>query len=136
MNREKALQISNQIKQAIEKIAAENQLQFNTEKISFTNCSMNINISIIETNNQDFEKSMTMLSKKYGFTQNIIGMEFSCSNGDFIIESFKVQNRKYPILAKRKLDGASFKFHPKNVLKYLGGDNIVNRNANLKNLFG
>lgn len=63
-------------------------------------------------------------------------MEFTCPNGTFIVDGFKTRNRKYPIIATRKGDGSSWKFHPSNVLKYIGGNKIVNRNSNLTKLLG
>jgi hypothetical protein len=60
-------------------------------------------------------------------------MEFSSPSGTFTVDGFKTINRKYPILATRT-DGKSYKFHPSQILKYFGGHNVINRNANLRNL--
>jgi hypothetical protein len=133
MNREKAKLISDKIQQALQKIAEEENLVLKTDSISFSSLSLGLKITATESGD-GLEKHNFNLSKRYGFTQNIVGMEFTCSNGTFLIEEFKVQNRKYPILARRKMDGTVYKFNPKNILKYLGGHTIVNRNANLKNL--
>ena len=57
-------------------------------------------------------------------------------DGDGYVKAtgFKTQNRKYPILAERVSDGTSFKFPASHILKYLGGNKLINREANLKNL--
>lgn len=135
MNKERAKQISNKIKEALSLIDEQENIKISIDGVSFTSTSINLRISGTDNLNPvEFNRTMTLMSKRYGFTQNIIGMEFTCSNGDFVIDSFAPKNRKYPILATRKIDGAKFKFPPKNILKYLGGDSIINRNANLKNL--
>lgn len=136
MNRSQAILISDKIKKAIIEIGEQHNLDFNFDGISFTTATLNLKISAQERNSTHLKQSMTILSKKLGFTQNIIGMEFSCSNGEFIIESIKPRNRKYPIIAKRKIDGAQYKFSEKNVLKYIGGNSMLNRVANLENLLG
>lgn len=79
------------------------------------------------------------VSKSYGFTQNIVGMEFeSVVKGIkkiFKITGFKTQNRKYPIIAFDSQSGQSYKFPVSEIKKKLGGDKIINRNANLEKLF-
>ena len=77
-------------------------------------------------------------SKKYGFTQNIIGMEFEFANGKgtpskYKITRFKPSNRKYPIIATSP-SGSRYKFDPEVVRKKLGGNNLINRSVNLENL--
>lgn len=136
MNKSQAILISEKIRKAVLEIGEQHNLDFTFEGVSFTSATLNLKISGQEKNNQELKQSLTMLSKKLGFTQNIIGMEFSCSNGDFIIEAIKSRNRKYPIIARRKIDGAQYKFNEKNVLKYIGGNSMVNRVANLENLLG
>jgi hypothetical protein len=63
-------------------------------------------------------------------------MEFTSNltTGKFVVTGFKTQNRKYPILAERVSDGQSFKFPASHILNYLGGNKLINREANLKNL--
>jgi hypothetical protein len=132
MNRDKAIYLSEKIKSALLKIQEEEGVEFQVSNISFSTSQMKMSISTKDTVVDD--KANLALSKRYGFTQNIIGMEFTCSNGVFVVESFMTKNRKYPIIGRRKTDGRQFKFPPSNILKYLGGDSQVNRSANLKNL--
>lgn len=132
MNRKQAIDISEKVKLALKKIQEEEKLEFEISQISFN--PTQLKFIILASSSDNIEKLNLTLSKKYGFTQNIIGMEFSCKLGNFKIESFAVKNRKYPIIARRIIDSRQYKFESKNILKYLGGNSIVNRNANLKNL--
>ncbi len=78
------------------------------------------------------------MSLSYGFTQNIIGMEFENSrNGKLTIHKivgFKTANRKYPIITTELSTGASYKFPIDQVRKKLGGDSQINRKSNLDKL--
>jgi len=78
------------------------------------------------------------MSLSYGFTQNIIGMEFENSrNGKLTIHrivGFKTANRKYPIITTELSTGASYKFPIDQVRKKLGGDSQINRKSNLDKL--
>jgi hypothetical protein len=85
------------------------------------------------------ENSNLRISKSYGFTQNIVGMEFESTvrgiKKNFKITGFKPQNRKYPIIAFETQSGSGYKFPIEEVKRKLGGDKIINRNANLEKLF-
>jgi hypothetical protein len=133
MNRDKVISISEKIKVALSEISKKEGVDISMSGISFTSTSFSVKITGVEKDNPEYDKVNLMLSKRYGFSQNIIGMEFTSPSGTFIVDGFKTGNRKYPILATRT-DGKSYKFHPSQILKYIGGHNIINRNANLKNL--
>ena len=133
MNRDKVISISEKIKIELAKISASEGIDISLGSISFSSSSFSVKITGVEKDNPDSHRVNLMLSKRYGFTQNIIGMEFTSPSGTFIVDGFKTANRKYPILATRT-DGKMYKFHPSQILKYFGGHNIINRNANLKNL--
>ncbi len=91
-----------------------------------------------ESKIQEIESKNLRISKAYGFTQNIVGMEFT-TNGKIKkqhkIIGFKTANRKYPIITRELISGLSYKFPIDMVKKQLGGDKIINRNANLKKFF-
>jgi hypothetical protein len=135
MNREKVISISEKIKLALSEISKSEGVEILMGGVSFNSVSFTTKVTVNEPNNPETEKVNLMLSKRYGFTQNVIGMEFVSPSGTFIINGFKTANRKYPILATRS-DGKPYKFHPSQILKYIGGNSIINRNANLKNLIG
>jgi hypothetical protein len=132
MTREKAISITEKVKKALLEIEKEENITFDFQSLSFTSVSMKMSLSANDGDKSDDINHQ--LCKKYGFSQNIIGMEFTSTSGSFTIDSFKTRNRKYPIIATRKSDGRQYKFQVKSVLKYLGGHSIVNRNANLKEL--
>jgi hypothetical protein len=84
------------------------------------------------------EKANERVSKGYGFTQNIIGMEFESRNSGGVsyhrITGFKPRNPKYPIITIEISTGKSYKFPVESVKTKLGGDKLINRNANLEKL--
>lgn len=134
MNKSKVISISEKIKLALLDISKSEGVEISLGTISFSTSSFTSKISVTEKDSPELEKTNLILSKRYGFTQNIVGMEFTSTSGTFIINGFKTANRKYPILATRVTDGSPYKFHPNQILKYFGGHKIINRNANLKNL--
>ena len=133
MNRDKVISISEKIKIELAKISASEGIDISLGSISFSSSSFSVKITGVEKDNPENDRVNLILSKRYGFTQNIIGMEFTSPSGTFIVDGFKTANRKYPILATRT-DGKMYKFHPTQILKYFGGHNVINRNANLRNL--
>jgi hypothetical protein len=89
---------------------------------------------------KDLENKNLRLSLSYGFPQNIVGMEFQSSNKSgqlrtHRIVEFKTANRSYPIITTELSSGNSYKFSPSTVKTKLGGNNLINRNANIKKLF-
>lgn len=88
---------------------------------------------------KDLEKQNERLSKSYGFTQNIVGMEFEFKDRDgrvntHKITGFKPRNRKYPIITMDITRQLSYKFSVSSVKDKLGGDRMINRFANLEKL--
>jgi hypothetical protein len=84
-------------------------------------------------NSDKIDKVYESLSKRIGFTQNIIGMKFTGKSGEFTITDIKTRNRTYPVIGINKV-GKSYKFTIDQVKTYLGGDKLINRNTNLKKL--
>jgi len=74
------------------------------------------------------------ICKRLGFTQNIIGMQFQGTNGIYEVVDIKTRNRKYPVIAESKSDGKMYKFSTNHIKYLIGGDKIINRNANLDKL--
>lgn len=72
--------------------------------------------------------------KRYGFTQNILGMTFQGKNGTMRIIDIKTRNRSYPIIAECLENGRTYKYSASDIKHRLGGDKIINRNANLDKL--
>lgn len=134
MDKNRVIQISDKIKKALLDISESEGVQISIGPISFSQTSFTTKITGIEVGNLD--KSNLLMSKRYGFTQNIVGMQFESKFGKFIIDGFKPSNRKYPVLATRVSDGKQYKFKKDSILEYLGGNSIINRKSNLKNLLG
>ena len=111
-------------------------------KISFGNCSYNaayyksgMTVTSLE-NSEKVDNVYLKISQRLGFTQNIIGMTFTGTTcGEVTITDIKLKNFKYPIIGTTK-GGKSYKFTTDQVKRYLGGDKIINRNANLDKLLG
>lgn len=78
----------------------------------------------------------TSVCKRYGFTQNILGMTFEGKNGTMKIIDIKTRNRSYPIIAECLQNGKSYKYSAADIKQRLGGDKIINRNVNLTKLLG
>lgn len=98
-----------------------------------------IDVSGIEL---DKLKELNIINKRmslsYGFTQNIVGMEFENSRDGkstmHRIIGFKTANRRYPIITTELSTGLSYKFPIDQVRKKLGGNSQINRKANLEKL--
>lgn len=132
MDKNRVIQISDKIRKALLDISESEGVQISIGPISFSQTSFTTKITGIEDGNLD--KSNLLMSKRYGFTQNIVGMQFESKFGKFIIDGFKPSNRKYPVLATRVSDGKQYKFKKDSILEYLGGNSIINRKSNLKDL--
>ena len=76
------------------------------------------------------------ICRRLGFTQNIIGMRFNGTNGIYEIIDIKTKNRTYPIIAKQVSGVKTYKYSVDQIKRLIGGDKIINRNANLDKLIG
>lgn len=138
MTTTKISKIQKEIKNALKKIEAENNV-----KISLTEPSVSVGISYtsnmritsIEENNQT-NKTLENLCKKVGFKQNVIGMEFISDGYKNKIVSIKTRNRKYPVIVERTIGNKikSYKYPVVTIKSELGGDKGINRRANLNKL--
>lgn len=73
------------------------------------------------------------ICRSIGFTQNVIGMEFHGKNGIYRIIKIIKRNYKYPVIS---VDGrgTEWKYTVEEIKELIGGDKIINRNANLDKL--
>lgn len=135
MNAARIREIQSKIKLALRKIERDENVKINFGPSKFTP-SEYANRMTVRTTLTPIEKVSEddRLSKQLGFTQNIIGSEFKTYTGkSYSIVEIHPRNRKYPIIG-RGSNGILYKFSIKSVKDLLGGDKIINRNANLKNL--
>jgi hypothetical protein len=63
-------------------------------------------------------------------------MRFHGTNGIYEIVDIKTKNRTYPIIAKSLTGAKMYKYSVNQIKSLIGGDKIINRNANLDKLIG
>lgn len=135
VQRSKIIDIQNKINEAIQEIANFEDVEIKLSSPTYDNldCKFSLDISFREDDDKEFYEP---LSRKIGFTQNIVGLEFKHPRfGNFKISQIKTRNRKYPVIAYNT-DGKGYKFTVDQIKRYLGGDKLINRNANLDKLIG
>ncbi len=137
ITRDKVLRIQEKIKAAIAQIEKEENVQFDFSSISFSaqRYTTSLTVKTLEKS-EKVESIMERTCKMIGFTQNVIGMEFSFKGSKYEITDIKTKNRKYPVIAIDLVSKTPYKFGVETVKKLLGGDNIINRNKNLDKLVG
>lgn len=127
--------IQERIKKELEKIEKDENI-----KIEFTLPSINRRMYSMQMMVRSLDKSDVndsideQISRKLGFTQNVIGMVFEFKNSKFEISELKPRNTKYKVIATEVKSGTSYKFSVSGTKKLLGGDSIINRNKNLDKL--
>lgn len=134
---DKITRVQSKIKKLLLEVAKEENVE-----ITFGNCQYNAayyKSAMTVTSKEKSEKVENIfitLSKRMGFTQNIIGMTFDAKScGKVTITDIQTKNRKYPIIGKSDT-GKGYKFTTDQVKNYLGGDKLINRNSNLDKLLG
>ena len=136
INESKIRQIQEKIKQAIADIEKEEnvKIEFGSIRYSPVHYSTQLTVKSLEKNEM-VDKVLLSTCKRLGFTQNIIGMQFHGRNGVYTITEIKVKNFKYPVIAKGP-DEKYYKYSVDHIKRLIGGDKIINRNANLDKLLG
>lgn len=135
INNDKIKQVQDRIKKAIAQIENEENV-----KISFGACRYNsafyqTQMKVSTTVKTEQVKDVyTDICKRLGFTQNILGMKFNGNSGVYEVVDIKTRNRKYPIIAK--VGNKQFKYSVSRIKELIGGDKIINRNANIAKLLG
>ena len=135
INESKIKKIQDKIKLAILKIEAEENVKIDFGSISYNKAfySSKITVKTLEKTEAvgDVYKA---ICRRLGFTQNIIGMRFNGTAGVYEITDIKTRNRTYPIIAKQVSGDKIFKYSVAQIKALIGGDKIINRNANLDKL--
>jgi hypothetical protein len=133
----KIKKIQDRIKAAIIQIEAEENVKIDFGTISYNKAFYTSKMSV-----KTLEKTEAVgdvykaICRRLGFTQNIIGMRFSGTNGVYEIVDIKTKNRTYPIIAKSLTGAKTYKYSVDQIKRLIGGDKIINRNANLDKLIG
>lgn len=129
--------IQDKIKRALLQIELEEnvKIEFGSARFNVAHYSTQMTVKTT-VKSESVDRAYLSLCKKLGFTQNIIGMQFSGPQGIYEIVDIKTKNRLYPVIAKVLNTGISYKFSVQHIKKLIGGDKIINRNSNLDKLLG
>ena len=135
INETKIKKIQDKLKLAILQIEAEENVKIDFGTISYNKAfyTSKITVKTLEKTEAvgDVYKS---ICKRLGFTQNIIGMQFHGTNGVYEITEIETRDRTYPIIAKQIGGTKTYKYSVEQIKRLIGGDKIINRNANLDKL--
>ena len=124
------------IKAAIAKIEKEEGVSISFGSIKYNSAYYSASMKVSTTEkNEKVDGIYEGICKRLGFTQNVIGMTFQGNTGEMIITDIKTKNRKYPVIVQAK-SGTCYKYSVEHIKRLVGGDNIINRNANLDKLLG
>jgi hypothetical protein len=137
INEVKIRKVQDRLKAAILQIEKEENVKIDFGSISYNKAfySSKMTVKTLEKTEAvgDVYKA---ICRRLGFTQNIIGMRFNGTNGIYEIVDIKTKNRTYPIIAKQVSGIKTYKYSVDQIKRLIGGDKIINRNANLDKLIG
>jgi hypothetical protein len=136
LTNEKVERINKRIKSLLEEIESDENVDIDFV-LSNTGDHLEKRFLISMTSTKDTRKSIeleTKLCKRVGFTNNIISREFTYKGSNMIVTSIKPRNSRYPVIVRNTDNGKSYKFPVEYTKKILGGDKIINRHGNLRNL--
>lgn len=137
INETKIKKVQDRIKAAILQIESEENVKIDFGTISYNKAFYTSKMTV-----KTLEKTEAVgdvykaICRRLGFTQNIIGMRFNGTNGVYEIVDIKTKNRTYPIIAKSLTGAKTYKYSVDQIKRLIGGDKIINRNANLDKLIG
>ena len=137
INENKIKKIQDKLKLAILQIEREENVKIDFGTISYNKAFYTSKMTV-----KTLEKTEAVgdvykaICRRLGFTQNIIGMQFNGTNGVYEIVDIKTKNRTYPIIAKQVSGIKTYKYSVDQIKRLIGGDKIINRNANLDKLIG
>jgi hypothetical protein len=137
INETKIKKIQDKLKAAILQIEAEENVKIDFGTISYNKAFYTSKMTV-----KTLEKTEAVgdvykaICRRLGFTQNIIGMQFYGTNGVYEIIDIKTKNRTYPIIGKSISNDKTYKYSVNQIKALIGGDKIINRNANLDKLIG
>jgi len=137
INETKIRIIQEKIKRALAQIEKEENVKIDFGSISYNAAFYGSKMTVKTLVKTDkVSKTYEDICKRLGFTQNIIGMQFRGTNGVYEITEIKTRNRTYPVIAKSLSSDKMYKYTVNQVKALIGGDKIINRNANLDKLVG
>lgn len=126
--------IQAKIQAAIAQIAIDENVNINFGGCRYDSIMYNTKMTVTTKEKSEMATSgFEKLCRSVGFTQNVIGMGFRSDNGQCVITEIKTRNRKYPVIAKCS-NGKYYKYSVASIKAKLGGDKLINREANLNKL--
>lgn len=132
----KIKKIEEKITNFLETLSEEEKIDYKINSTKDNNLSFNLNVSF--TLSKSDEKNYRLqknLCTRVGFTQNVIGMSFTTTNGSRrTIINIKPRNNKYPVIVRCELSQKDYKYPVSLIISELGGVKMINRNANLEQL--
>lgn len=135
INESKVRRIQAKINSLVNEIEKEENVSINFGSVTYNSAYYTTSMKVTtKEKNEKTDNVFEALCKSIGFTQNVIGMEFKLRGNSYKITSIKTRNRKYPVIADNLDNGNTYKFTVDHVKKLIGGDKIINRNANLDKL--
>jgi hypothetical protein len=131
--------VQDKIRKALAKIEQEENITIEFGGCKYNSAFYRTEMKVKTTESSDVVKeTYTTTCRILGFTQNVIGMTYESLGTIYEIVDIKTKNRKYPIIVKvisgTKEIGKMYKMTTESVKKGLGGDKLINRNANIENL--
>ena len=129
----KLKKVSSKIQEFLKTLEKEEGVKITLEDVKGNNGLVHRYILNIREDSDSVNSIYEALCKRIGFTQNVVGMKFNGKNGVYEITDIKPRNRSYPVIAKAST-GESYKYSVAHIKKLIGGDKIINRNANLDKL--
>ena len=128
--------IQDKLKSFITEIEKEENIKIDFSNIRYNDAYYTTTMKVTTlVKNQKVDVVFEDICKTLGFKHNIIGMRFQ-AKGVCEIVDIKTRNRKYPIIVKNLSDNKMYKYTSSQVKTLIGGDKIINRNANLEKLIG
>ncbi len=127
--------IQDKIKKALAQIEKEENVKISFGSARYNSAFYQTQMKVSTTVKTEQVKDVyTSICKKLGFTQNIIGMQFNGPSGVYEIIDIRTRSPKYPIIAR--VGNKQYKYTVAQIKSLIGGDKIINRNANLDKLLG
>ena len=134
INERKIDTIQSKIKAAIAQIEKEENVKINFGNIRYNSAYYTSQLKVTTLEKSEKVKGVyESICRSLGFTQDVVGMTFTQGSTQHEIIDIKTRNRKYPVITKTK-DGKQYKFSVSRIKTLIGGDKIINRNANLDKL--
>ena len=134
INEAKIKSVQAKLKAAIAQIEGEENVKIDFNNIRYNSAYYTTQIKVSTLDKNEKVKSVyESICRTLGFTQDVVGMKFTQSDMVYEIIDIKTRNRKYPVIAKTD-SGKQYKFSVNTIKRLIGGDKIINRNANLDKL--